>query len=366
MTYQPQQGRRHLLGILASLPVLTRAGNPRAAPARAAVPAAPVALAPFAEGARLLVAGPNNGALNGWADAVLPALEQSLPPDTSIRRVVVGGPDGVTGANQFEARGLPDGLTVLLVPGQAVLAWMVGEPRAQFDVGHWVPVMAGVTPSLVAGRWAVPAQDGRIRIAAAAGVTGLDLPALLGCDLLGIRPEPVFGLTNPAADQDAFAQGAVDAVFLRGHGVPDQFAALASAGAQPLFTLGAFDEGGQMVRDPALPDVPTLAELYETRFGRKPAGPLYNAWSAAAAAAQLEFALVLPQLTAAALVSLWRRAGTEATAANSVQAVGAALGVRPLGGPSATAITAATAADATALLDLRRWLASRFDWHPAK
>jgi hypothetical protein len=366
MTHLPQHGRRHLLGMLATLPVLARAAKPWAAPARVAGTAAPVALAPFPDGARLLVAGPNNGPLNGWADAVLPALEQSLPPDTSIHRAVVGGPDGVTGANQFEARGVPDGLTVLLVPGQAVLAWMVGDPRAQFDVGHWVPVMAGVTPGLVAGRQAVPGQDGRIRIAAVGGVAGLDLPALLGCELLGARPEPVFGLTEPAAVQAALAQGTVDAVFVRGHGVPEQLAALTSAGAHPLFTLGAFDDAGQMVRDPALPQVPNLAELFEMRFGHKPAGPLYSAWSAAAAAAQLEFALVLPQLTAAGMVSLWRRAGTEATAANSVQTAGAALGVRPLGGPSATAVTAATAVDATALLDLRRWLASRFDWHPAQ
>jgi hypothetical protein len=364
MTYQPRHGRRHLLGVLASLPVLGRVGHLRAAQARAA--AAPVARAPFPDGARLLVAGPNNGALNGWADAVLPALEQSLPPDTAIHRAVVGGPDGVTGANQFEARGVPDGLTVLLVPGQAVLAWMVGDPRAQFDVGHWVPVMAGVTPGLVAGRYAVPPPDGRIRIAAVGGVAGLDLPALLGCDLLGVRPDPVVSVTDAAAMEAAFAQGAVDAVFLHGHGVPEQLGALASVGAQPLFSLGAVDDAGRMVRDPALPDVPHLAELHMMRFGRRPAGPLYGAWSAAAAAAQLEFALVLPQLTAASMVSLWRRAGTEATTADTVQATGAALGVRPLGGPSATAITAATAADSAALLDLRRWLASRFDWHPAQ
>ena len=47
----------------------------------------------------------------------------------------IGSADGVTGANQFEARGAPDGQTVLLVPGQAAVAWMVGDPRAQFDVG---------------------------------------------------------------------------------------------------------------------------------------------------------------------------------------------------------------------------------------
>jgi len=205
-----------------------------------------------------------------------------------------------------------------------------------------------------------------MRVACAGGVAGPDLPALLGLELLGARPEPVFGLTEPAAVQSAFAQGSVDAVFLHGHGVPEQFAALGSAGAEKLFTLGAFDNAGPMMRDPALPDVPNLAELYEMRSGRKPAGPLYGAWAAAAAATQLEFALVLPQLTAAAMVSVWRKAGTEATAANSVQTVGAAFGVRPLAGPSATAITAAAAADSTALLDLRRWLAGRFNWHPAQ
>jgi hypothetical protein len=368
MTDLPRYGRRHLLGGLAALPVLTRAGDLCAAAARAAPPGAPVPVTLFPDGAaRLLVAGPPHGALSGWADAVLPALEQSLPHDTLIRRAVVGGADGVTGANQFEARGVPDGLSLLMAPGQAVLAWMVGDPRAQFDVGHWLPVMAGVTSGLVVGRPTFTAPDGRIRIAIGGGsVAGPDLPALLGCELLGAPPEPVVGLTDPAALQTAFAQGTVDAVFLRGHAVSEQVPALAAVGAQRLFTLGAFDDAGRMVRDPALPDVPSLAEVYEMRAGRRPSGPLYGAWVAAAAASLLEFALVLPQLTTAAMVSVWRRAGTEATAANSVQTTAAALGVRPLAGPSAAAITMAAAADGSALLDLRRWLATRFNWHPAQ
>jgi hypothetical protein len=39
--------------------------------------------------------------------------------------------------------------------------------------------------------------------------------------------------------------------------------------------------------------------------------------------------------------------------------------VRPLGGPAATANTAALAASAPALQALRGWLAGRFDWRPA-
>jgi len=180
-----------------------------------------------------------------------------------------------------------------------------------------------------------------------------------------VTAEPVIvSPAEPAAVRNAFAQGTADAACLRGHGVAEQFATLAAAGAQPLFSLGAFDDTGRTVRDPAWPDVPTFAELYAMRSGLRPAAALYGAWAAAAAAVQLEFALVLPQLTAASMVSLWRRAGTDASAAGSVQTFGAALGVRPLAGPAATAITTAAAADAAALSDLRRWLADRFNWHP--
>ena len=81
MTDQPRTGRRHLLTILAALPASARAGRSLAAPAPA------VTAAPFPESPRLLVAGPSDGTLNKWADALLPALEQSLPPETAIRRV---------------------------------------------------------------------------------------------------------------------------------------------------------------------------------------------------------------------------------------------------------------------------------------
>jgi hypothetical protein len=357
MTDLPRPGRRSLLAMLTTLPAAMRAGSLLAAPP-------PPAAAPFAEAPRLLVAGPADGALNRWADALLPALEQSLPPDTAIRRIEIGSADGVTGANQFEARGAPDGQTVLLVSGQAALAWMVGDPRAQFDVAHWVPIVAGAIPGVVVGRPTVLVPDGRARTAAASPAS-FDLAALLGIQLLGARMEPVFGLVEPGAAQGAFAQGAVDAVLLCGQRVPEQFAALVAAGAQPLFTLGALDEAGRSVRDPTFPTVPHFAELCAMRSGNYPGGRLFDAWSAIAAAVQLDFGLMLPQLTPAAMVSLWRRAGTDAVAAPGVQATAATVNVRPLTGPTATANTSVIAVGAPVLQELRAWLASRLNWSPA-
>jgi hypothetical protein len=357
MIDQPPVGRRLLLASLGTLPAIARVRRLNAAPSSAAA-------APFPDNPRLLVAGPEDGVLNRWADALQPALGQSLPPDTAIRRVEIGSADGVTGANQFEVRGVPDGMTLLLVPGQATLAWMVGDSRAQFDVGHWVPVMAGMTPGIVVGRPGVLTSGARVRVAAA-GAASLDLAGLLGLQLLGVAIQPVFGITDVTAARSAFAQNAVDAVFLRGQRVPDQFNVLAASGALGLFTIGVLSEAEQATRDPAFPDVAHFSELYQTRSGRAPSGPLFNAWRAVAAAAQLDFGLVLQQLTPAAMVSLWRRAGADAAAAAAVQAVGTSLSVRLVAAPDATASTAATVASASTLTELRGWLAGQLNWKPA-
>jgi hypothetical protein len=245
-----------------------------------------------------------------------------------------------------------------------VLEWLVGDPRAKFDVGHWVTVMACVTPAVVVGRPAVFAAGGSVRIAAA-HPAGHDLPAVLGIELLGGRAELVPGVVEDDALQVAFASNAVDAVLLRGHKVPDQARALVDAGAEPIFALGARDDAGVLIRAADFPAVPTLPELYARRRGTPAAGPIFDAWCAAAAASQLEFGLVLPQLTPASMVALWRRAGSDAAGALDVQSSARPLDVQPLGGPAATANTAPVAANEAALLALRKWLASRFHWRPA-
>ncbi|MDR3536053.1 MAG: hypothetical protein P4L71_06100 [Acetobacteraceae bacterium] len=353
---QPFLDRRRLLGLLAGLSLAARVGEARAM--RSAI-AGPI----FQDAAAILVAGPEGGMLDRWGRVLAPALAQSLPPETPLRRLTVGAPDGVTGANQFGARVAPDGQTVLLAPGDAAIAWLVGDPRAQYDVARWVSVMVAVAPAVVVARpgSVVPGRPLRL---ASAGPAGPDLPAVLGLDLLGVG----LDLLPPLADdalQAAIGQGGVDAAFLRGHRVPDQARALAAAGARPVFTLGALDPQGRVMRCPAFPDVPTLAELYPTIRGQTLAGPLYAGWCAAAVASQLEFALVLPQLTPASMVALWRRAGDDAAGSLDIQALATANGLRALGGGEATATAGAAAADQPALLALRSWLSQRYNWKPA-
>jgi hypothetical protein len=267
----------------------------------------------------------------------------------------VGGEDGVTGANQFATRVTPDGNTLLLAPGDAVLAWLVGDPRARFDVARWLGVVAGIAPAVVCGRAASLKPGDKIRVGMA-GPVGPDLAALLGLELAGLVPVPVFGGLGEGGAAQALAMRAVDAVLLRGAGVEANLAPLAQVGAGPLFTLGAIGGEG---RDPFLSAVPNLSEYAASRGASPPAG-LFAAWRGVAAAAQTEYALVLPHLTPASLVALWRHAGTlAATAPDMHDETGR---TRSLGVPGAHALAQALAPDPPAITELRSWLATRLDW----
>jgi len=313
---------------------------------------------PFPGSVSILVGGPRGGRLDRWATAIGAAFSQVLPPDTRMRQTEAGGADGVTAANQFEARVAPDGQTVLLLPREAPLAWLTGDPRARFDAAGWLPVMAGLTSGVLASR--VPARElrpgARLRVATSTPA-GPELPALLGLDLMGVEPVPAFGLRDAARSLQALRANVVDAVFIGGPDAAALVGEAAAAGAMPLFTLGEPSSDG-LQRDRMLPEVPTGPELAAALRGAAPAGALALAWRGAAAATQIEFALVLPPLTPAALVAQWRSAGSQASQTLRPRA----LGVRLLDATEANAATTAVAANPAAMLELRRWLAARFNW----
>ncbi len=322
------------------------------------VSAAQGAPSAFPEGATLLVAGAAGGRADRWADALSPSLGRALP-GASLTRQHLGGADGVTGANQFEARAAPDGATVLLVPGSAALAWLSGDPRVRFDVARWVPVWASQTSAALASR--VRLVPGRPLRMAVSSVTGPEMAGLLALELLGIDAvaAPING--NAAA---ALARPEIDAVFLCGPRVRED-AALLGAGGMPLaLTLGMPNAAGEIVRDPAYPDLPSADEAIARGRATAPSD-LQSAMRAVTAAVQLDVALVLPQLSPASMVAWWRRGCSSLAQSPEVQSEAARSGARLAAPQTARSSTAAVAADVPALLELRRWLSERHNWRPA-
>ncbi|MDB5372761.1 MAG: hypothetical protein JWP04_1403, partial [Belnapia sp.] len=301
----------------------------------------------------LLVPGPEDGPLAHWSARLAAALARSMTIAVQLTQTVLGGPDGVTAANRFATAAAPDGRTLLVLPGAAAQAWLVGDPRARFDGAGWVPVCAVQGPAVVAGR--APLATASLVASAQAPIRcGFATPdqagtaALLGMDLLGLPATPVPGLIGPRAEA-ALAQGAVEAVVLQGADVPARLAAL---GAKPWFTLD-----GPGPREPALPEVPTLGELAS---GGDAA--LRGAFLAAAANARLVGALLLPALTPSDVVALWRAAAQRWLEEEA--RTGLPAGIRANAGAELAPVFSPLAPPVEAVLAYREWLMRRLRWKP--
>ena len=91
--------------------------------------------------ARLTVAGPADGDLAQQAAALIEALRRG---GAAIEVEAVGTADGATGANRFTASAVADGSDLLLLPGEALQAWLAGDPRARYEPARWIPLAAAV------------------------------------------------------------------------------------------------------------------------------------------------------------------------------------------------------------------------------
>lgn len=293
----------------------------------------------------LTIAGPAGGRLDRWAELIGGPVGRGLPGRAPLVRQNVGGLDGVTGANQFEARAEPDGSVALLVPGSAALSWLVGESRAKFDPARWLALWAVSGSAILVSRVALtPGHSVRV---AAATPAGPELPALLALDLMGVN-----AIVSPMASADA--------ILLQGTGIQASLAGASLAGMRPALVLSGVADVGP-ARDSIFSDVPTAGEIVT---GRAPAD-MVAAMRAATLAVQLEAGLVLPQLTPASSVAMWRTACAPLLQDADVVAEATRSGVRLLSGSTVAACTSGIAGAPTTLLALRRWLATRYDWRPA-
>lgn len=296
----------------------------------------------------LLVPGPEDGGLARWSRRMAEGLARAATSAVSLAPNALGGPDGVTAANRFATAAGPDGRTLLVLTGAAAQARLVGDPRARFDLSGWPPVCAVQTPALVVGRRPMPLGRGRpLRL----GLGAADAPstaALLALDLLGLAAVPMPGL-SPMQAEAALQQGAVEAIVLQGS---DAQARLATLGARSWFS---FDPATG--RDAALAEVPRLFEI----LSAAPA-PLLAALRCAGASASMPAAVVLPSLTPANLVALWRGAAQRWL---EEEARIAPADVRLLPGLDAAPLLTALSPSAEAMLAYREWLMRRLNWKPS-
>ncbi|MBO1078664.1 hypothetical protein [Roseomonas haemaphysalidis] len=318
----------------------------RALPGLLALLAAPGARAQrLADSATLLMPGPDGAPAALWAARVAAGLTRGLPHAVALHSIAVGGPDGVTAANRFATTEGAEGRTLLVLPGAAAHARLIGESRARYPVEGWLPLCAAWGGAVLAGRAPLPAAGlGRpIRLA----LPGPDAPeaaALLGLDLAQVPASPVLGLAGPAAEQ-ALARGEVDAIVLSGAAPLRQAALLGAAPWCELDTPSRRDH-------PELPALSAVATAAPVALGAAQAG---------FAALRLRAAVVLPALTSADQVAVWRRAALrwqEEEARDMPETLA-------LVGAEARTAMAALFPPPEGVLAYREWLLRRLNWQAA-
>ena len=258
------------------------------------------------------------GGSDTWARFNAPFLSRYLPggPTIVIKNVPGGG--SITGANQFAATAKPDGLTVLGTSGSTQFPYLLGDPRVKYEYKNWNVVLAAPTGGVVYisskfGIKSVKELDklqGHKLVYGSQGATSLDLVPMLGFRLLGLDVQHVFGMKGRGEGRLAFERGEATIDYQTTSAYLRNSVPLVNEGkAVPLFSWGAADETGNLVRDPTFPDLPDFEEAYELVHGKRPTGVEWEACKAFLISGfPAQKLLVLPKSTPMEIVETYRAA----------------------------------------------------------
>ncbi|MEM8685016.1 MAG: tricarboxylate transporter [Pseudomonadota bacterium] len=229
------------------------------------------------------------GGSDTWARFNAPFLARHLPGNPEIVIRNVPGGSSTKGVNRY-AQGAPaNGLSLLGTSASTQFPFLLGDSRVRYDYAQWRVLMVYPTggivyvrPELGVSRPEELAQlRGKRLVYGSQGATSLDLVPLLGFELLGLDVRPIFGIRGRSAAQLAFQRGDATIDFQTSAAYFRNVEPLVAAGeAIPLFTLGALNSAGELVRDPQFPDLPHLGEVYATIHGKPPSGLDWDSWFA--------------------------------------------------------------------------------------
>lgn len=231
------------------------------------------------------------GGADTWARLIAPALERHLADGASLQVVNVPGASSIAGANQFVQRRPHDGLNALVSSGSTFFAYLLGEPMVEYDFRDMAPILASPVGGVVFADPELGVSDpgqlgGLDRSLTYGGISaaGNDLLAILSFDLLDLEVETVLGYETKATSLLAFQQGETDIEYQTMPGYMTGVRPLVEEDeAVPLYSFGILDEDGQVVRDPAVPELPSVREAYVAVHGEEPSGVVWEAYRAALA-----------------------------------------------------------------------------------
>ncbi|MDW5377391.1 tripartite tricarboxylate transporter substrate-binding protein [Halomonas sp. HP20-15] len=235
------------------------------------------------------------GGADTWGRFVAATLPPYLGDDASIQVVNRPGAGGVQGTNEFELRTASDGYTVLLQSAGQVFPFMYGSQGVRYDFRHYAPIAAMAQGGVVYARSDLGIEDPQQLWEADNLIYGEVSPQAIGSTalaafvLLDLPHQAIFGYQSRGPARLALEQGETNIDFQTTSAYTSNVQPLVDEGiAVPLFSMGVINTKGELVRDPAFPELPTVAEVYEKRYGKKPSGLAWDAYRAVLSAGSIK------------------------------------------------------------------------------
>lgn len=225
-----------------------------------------------------------------WANFYAPLLSETLKGQPNVVVKFMPGAGSTKGANWFQQQSYNDGTVIFGSSGSTQFPYLLGDPRVRYEYGDWNVVLASGTggvaylpPDLAEkmdGLDASELQDTDF-IYGSQGATRLDLVPLLAWEMLGLNVEPVFGIKGRGDGRLMFERGEANIDYQTSSSYLKGVTPLVEAGtAVPMMSWGALDDGGNIVRDPTFPEMPTFKEVCEATNGCETRGDKWEAWKA--------------------------------------------------------------------------------------
>lgn len=214
-----------------------------------------------------------------------PLLSEHTPGNPSVQVQNEPGANTLIGSNFFAAAE-PDGSRLFMSGAATSFNHVLAHPDAEFSYADWEPLLISPQGNIVyvasgigveePGDILNPTEDYVLPVQS---VEGSDLVRIITMDLLGLDFEVVAGYEGGGPARVAFEQGEAN---INGDTTSTYFANVQpmvdNGDAIPMYSFGFIDGDGEVVRDPAAPDLPHVGEVYEELHGSPPEGEMWDAY----------------------------------------------------------------------------------------
>jgi tripartite-type tricarboxylate transporter receptor subunit TctC len=218
-----------------------------------------------------------------------PFLSKYLPGQPTVLLRNMPGGASVKGSNWFEANAKPDGKSLVVISSSTQVSYLLGGKKIKFDMLKWRTLLTSPLGTVVyihpnTGFTAKDPVGSLKKIAdkelrfGAKTVVASELLAFLSYEMVGLKNiKPVFGLSRGKARQAMMRNEMELNTDTAGAYIKRVVRLVEQGKVVPVMAMG-FPKKGKVTRDPAFPEIPTVIELAEQVTGKKPSGPMYDAW----------------------------------------------------------------------------------------